>query len=211
MSRSGDFKYISIMENDNNDSLLKQTFVTQTHGYCDVSTKRDMWRQIAVEQNGEFSISRTSGNVLEIHKLYILYKGCEIKITESDTRPLKFEIEFDSLLDYNMTIGWEGAVERLLKRIGLKEIETGNEKFDNNYLIKSKDSGKTINFFTPEIMSCLLKYNVYSVSYQTNSKKRKANLLSTITRTNSEKNAIVDLIELHKNMIDRLKVLRIVE
>ena len=199
------------MENKNNDSLLKQTFVTQTHGYNDVSKKREMWRQIAVEQNGDFRISRSSGNVLEILKLYILYKGCEIKITESDTRPLKVEIEFDSLSDYNMTIGWEGSLDRLLKRLGLKEIETGNEKFDKNYLIKSKDSGKTINFFTHQIMASLLKHNVYSVSYQTNSKNRKGNLLSTITRTNNDKNAIIELIELHKNMIDRLKVLRIVE
>ena len=77
-----------------NDKYLKQVFVTQTKGYLDVSIKRELWQKISDEFKGKFKISRTSGNVFEILKISIPYKNWEIKISESDTRPMKFEISF---------------------------------------------------------------------------------------------------------------------
>ena len=198
------------MSNSDNDSLLKQTFVTQTLGYKDVSIKREIWSQIGKELNGDFKIVHNSGNETEKLILTIPYYNYVIKLSESDTRPLKFEIDFDSMLDYELVMSWEDGFDKFLKCFGITDIKIGNEKFDNRYLIKSKDSGKTINFFTSEIITSLLKHDVYSVSYQTNRKNKKAKLLSTISRTITDKSAIVELIDLHRNMIDKLKDLHII-
>ncbi|HAN18087.1 MAG: hypothetical protein A2X13_03940 [Bacteroidetes bacterium GWC2_33_15] len=193
-----------------NENFLKQTFVTQTQGYTDVFTKRDIWSQIGKELNGTFRIVHNSGNETEKLILNIPYKNYVINLSESDTRPLKFELDFDSILDYNLVLSWDDAFNKLLKRFGLNNIKIGNEKFDNRYLIKSKDTGKTINFFTSEIITCLLRHNVYSVSFQTDRKNRKAKLLSTVSRTITDKSVIVELIDLHRNMIEKFKDLHII-
>lgn len=193
------------MNKKKKDNFLKQTFVTQTDGYLDVFPKRELWRQIGKDFKGQFKISNNSGNEIEILRLSIPYKEYEIILSESDTRPLKFEVEFNSCLDYELIMGLEDSIEKILKWLGKKEIEIGNDKFDKNYLIQSKDADKTINLFSEEIIESLLKYNVYSLSYFTEKKHRKSKLTSVISRTIDDKKAIVDLIILHERIIDKLK------
>lgn len=106
------------MAKKDKDSFLKGAYVTQTHGYLDVFSKREMWKQIAEEFKGDFKIAHNSSNELEIHKLIIQYKKWVINISESDTRPLKFEIEFNSVMDYSLVLGWEDSIEKLLKNLG---------------------------------------------------------------------------------------------
>jgi len=193
------------MSNKKKDSFLKQAFVTQTGGYLDVFSKREIWKQIGKGFKGQFNISHNSGNELEILRLSIPYEEYEIKLSESDTKPLKFEVQFNSLLEYELIIGLEDSLEKILKKFGKKEIEIGNEKFDKNYLIQSKDADKTINLFSEEIIEYLLKYNVYSLSYITEKKQRKSKLTSVISRTIDDKKTLEDLIILHEKIIDKLK------
>ena len=193
------------------DSFLKQSYITQTHGFLDVLPKRDLWKQIGKELNGEFKISHDSGGVLEILKLIIPYKNNVIKLSESDTRPMKFEIEFESQLDFDLTIGHEDMIERILKKLGKKELEIGNERFDNHYLIKSKDKENTLRLFTTGIINYLLEYDVYSLSYITDNKENKSNLTTVISRTVDDKKTITDLIEMHKLIVDRLLDLHIIK
>jgi len=191
--------------------LLKQVIVTQTKGYLDVSLKRELWREISHEVNGEFKISHNSGNELEVLKIYIPYKNWEIKLSESDSRPLKFEISFRSEIDYELTIGYEDSVERLLKLLGKKEIELGNQTFDSKYLVKSGDSGITKRLISDDVIDSFLKYNIYSFSYSTDLKARTSSLISVISRAVEDKSAIVDLIRLHMGIVDRLKDLKLIE
>ena len=199
------------MSKQKDDSYLKQVFVTQTHGYLDVSQKRELWKQIGKEINGTFKVAHTAGQEFEILKLYIVHNNYEIVLTESDTRPLKFEINFDSYLEYELILSWEDAVDKLLKKFGKRRIEIGNEKFDNHYSIKSKDKGKTLNLLTKDIIEPLLIHNVYSLSYITDTKNKKSNLVTTISRKVEDKEQILDLIELHKLIIDKLINLHIIK
>lgn len=195
---------------DNNDGLLKSTFVSQSKGYLDVSTKRELWKTIANNYDGTFKINLTSSNVLEILKIQIPYKNYAINITESDTRPLKFEIEFNSLVNYNLLISHEDTIEKLLKKLGKKEIEIGNSNFDNKYLIQSKDNYNTINLLSYDVAELILKCDVYSISYTTNTKQNSSCLQSIISRLVKDKQTIEDLISLHFKMIDNLEKLKLV-
>ena len=194
-----------------NDKYLKQVFVTQTKGYLDVSIKRELWQKISDEFKGKFKISRTSGNVIEILKISIPYKNWEIKISESDTRPMKFEISFISQFDYELVIGYEDAFDKILKRLGRREVEMGNEIFDNKYLIKSRDSEITKRIFKQDIMDDFIKFDIYSLAYTTDSKKRTSNLISVISRTVDDKLTIESLIRLHMRIVDKLKELKLIE
>jgi hypothetical protein len=199
------------MVKEKDDAYLKQVFVTQTKGYNDVSLKRELWKEISNEFNGKFIISHNSGNGLEVLKIDIPYKNLEIKLSESDTQPLKFRISFISHVDYELIIGYKDSIDRLLKRLGKKEIELGNEKFDNKYLIKSKDSELTKKIITQDIIDNFLKYNIYSLAYTTEYKSRTSNLISVICRTVDDKLTIVEMIRLHMSIIDKLIESKLIE
>lgn len=188
----------------------KSNFKGPSFGYTDNFPKRQMWKEIAKELNGEFKIKYNSGHELEIHNILIPYKKWEIKISVSDTRPLKFQISFSSNQDFELILSWEDFIERILKKFRKPEIEIGWNEFDNRYLIESNRSDFVKKVLTPEIQKYLLKHNVYSVSYHTDPESRTAELVSVIQRRAGNKEMIIELIELYKLFIDNLKKYRVI-
>jgi len=45
------------MTSKNKDNLLKQAFVTRTHGFLDISLKRDLFNELSISFNGEFAMN----------------------------------------------------------------------------------------------------------------------------------------------------------
>jgi hypothetical protein len=192
------------MKTKSKDNVLKQIFVTQTHGFLDISAKRELFSEISKLFSGDFTIKHTVSYDEEILNISIPYKYWRIEISESDSKPLKFQISFDSLQDFELIISWEETIDKILKKIGKPEIEIGNKDFDDHYLIKSNKSDLAKKLITKEILSCLLKYNVYSISITTDRKSNKTNFLSVISRTLDDKKSYEDIIILHQSLIDQL-------
>jgi hypothetical protein len=180
-------------------------------GYTDNFPKREMWEEIVKELNGEFKIKHNSGNAIEIHNISIPHQKWFINISVSDSRPLKFDIPFSSGQNFEFTLSWEDFVERIIKKFGKPEIELGWKEFDNRYLIKSNRPDLVKQILTGEIQKTILKYNVYSISYQTNSATRTAELISVIQRDAGNKEMILELIETYKLLIDNLEKTRIIK
>lgn len=173
--------------------------------------KRQMWEEIAKEHNGEFKIKFDSSHVLETHNISIPHKKWSIQISVSDTHPLKFQISFTSLHDFKLIISEEDFIERIIKLFSKPEIELGWKEFDKQYLIKSNRSDFVKKMFSKEIQKTMLKHTIYSISYQTNAKTKKAEMLSVIQRQVGEKDSIRELIELFKQLIDSMDKLRIIK
>jgi hypothetical protein len=192
------------MTSKNKDNLLKQTFVTRTHGYLDVSLKRDLFIELSKSFNGEFAMKHTSDNVLETFNISIPYKNRIIDMSESDTRPLKFLVLSDSLQDFELLITWKDTFDKMLKRFRKPPIEVGMKDFDDHYLIKSNRSDLTKKIISEQIQNYLLKYNVYSISIETDRKLNKTSLISVISRTLDDKKSYEDMIMLHQLLIDNL-------
>jgi hypothetical protein len=191
---------------------IKQSIINKPSlGYTDNFPKREMWKEIAKELNGEFKIKHNSGNELEIHDISIPYKNWNINISVSDTRPLKFTISFSSGQDFKLTISWEDFIERIIKKFSKPDIELGWKEFDKRYLIKSNRSELVKKTITKEIQKCLLKHNVYSLSYRTDLKSRTAELISVIQKRAGNKEMIFELIEMYKLLIDNFEKLRIIK
>ena len=199
------------MSSKNKDNRLKQIFVTRTHGYLDVSLKRDLFNELSKSFNGEFAMKHTSDNVLETLNISIPYKNRIIEISESDTRPLKFQISSDSLQDFELFISLKDTFDKILKKIGKPEIEVGIKDFDDHYLIKSNRSDLAKKLISEEIQNYLLKYNVYSISIATDQKSNKTNLISVISRTLDDKKSYEDMIMLHQLLIDNLDKQKIIK
>jgi hypothetical protein len=198
------------MSKDKEESLFQKIIKGPSLGYTDNFPKRQIWREIVKELNGEFKIKHNSGNELEIHNIKIPYKQFELFLSVSDTRPLKFQISFRPIIDFNLVISWEDFLERILKKFGKPEIQLGRKEFDNHYLIKSNRSDIVKRVFTNEIQKAMLKHNIYSISYETNMKKHESNLISVIQRQVEDKDEIFELIDLFKLLIDNFETTKVI-
>ncbi len=136
------------MSSKKEDTTFQKIVKGPSLGYSDNFPKREMWKEIAKELNGEFKIRYNSGHELEIH---------------------------------------------------------------NKYLIKSNRSDLTKKIISEKIQKVLLKYNVYSVSYQTDSKSQTAELISVIQRDAGDKKMILELIDMYKLLIDNLVRSRVIK
>lgn len=193
------------MTKEKDESIVQKIINGPSMGYTDNFPKREMWKEIAKELHGEFKIKHNSGHELEIHNISIPYKKWFIRISVSDTRPLKFQILFSSIMNFELILSWEDFFERILKKFSKPEVELGWKEFDQHYLIKSNRSDIVKRILTKEVQECLLKHNVYSMSYQTDSSARTAELLSVIQRRAGDKELILELIDMYKLLIDNLE------
>ncbi len=193
------------------DKKKEKTIKGPSLGYTDNYPKRQMWEEIAKELNGEFKIRSNSGHEIEIHNISIPYKKWEIKISVSDSRPLKFKIFFSSSQDFELLLSWEDFIERIIKKFSKPEVELGWKEFDKHYLIKSNHPDLVKRTITKDIQKTLLKYNVYSISYLTNHKTKTAELISVIQRSAGTKEMILELIDMYKLLIDNLEKTRIIK
>ena len=192
-------------------NIIKTIVKGPSYGYTDNFPKREMWKEISKELKGEFKIKYNSGHELEIHNISIPHKKWNIKISVSDSRPLKFQIDFISGQDFELLLSWEDFIERILKKFSKTEIELGWKEFDKRYLIKSNRSDLVKKIMTKEIQRTLLKFNVYSISYQTDNASGTAEFISVIQRGAGEKEMIFELVEMYKSLIDNLEKARIIK
>lgn len=190
--------------------ILKGSYVTRTSGYLDVIAKEELFKEISSISGGVLSKSHNPGNVLSTLRIAIPYKKWEIILTESDTRPLKFQVGFEPLHDYELIIGIEDAFDKILKKFGKAEIEVGDKVFDNQYLIHSSDPVLTGKLLNDNTRNKILKHSLYNISYLTDNKRKRSELTSVVSRTIEDKETYLDLISLHQMLIDSLAELKVI-
>ena len=199
------------MSKEKDENIIQTIIKGPSLGHTDNFPKRQMWKEIAKELNGEFKIKYNSGHELEIHNISIPYKKWNIEISVSDSRPLKFQISFSSSQEFELILSWEDFIDRIIKKFSKPKIELGWKEFDKHYLIKSNRSDLVKKTITKEVQKTLLRRNVYSISYHTDSATRTAELISVIQRRAGEKEMIFELVEMFKLLIDNLEKSRIIE
>jgi signal recognition particle receptor subunit beta len=124
--------------------------------------------------------------------------------------PLKFQISFSSSQNFELIMSWEDLIDRILEKFSKPEIELGWKEFDKRYLIKSNRSDLVKQVISKKIQETLIKHNVYSLSYQTDTATGNSELISVIQRRAGEKEMIFELIDMYKLLIDNLEKLRII-
>jgi hypothetical protein len=181
-----------------------------TLGFTDNFPNREMWKSIATELGGKFEIKHDSGYALESHHISIPHKVWEMKITVSDSQPLKFQISFRSPVDFNLTVNWKDFFDGIIKIIGKPGIKTGWDEFDRRYSVKSNRTDLVRRAFTTEIQKTFHRYDVFSLSYQTKTKSGTSNLVTIIQRNVGEREMIIELIEMHKLLINNFEKIKII-
>ena len=173
--------------------------------------RRKIWREIALEFGGDFKAKQAVNRNIEAHHLSIPHDGHTIHFTISDKRPLKCHIYFHPLIEYNFTISREGMVDRIMKKLGKRELQVGYGRFDRHYFIKTSRTDITKNLLSLDIQKLMLKHNLYSISYQSDCDANESELQSHIQRKIRDKKNIRELIALFKSITDKLVRLDVVE
>jgi len=181
---------------------------TRSHlGYIDVYPQRELWQKVSDDFNGSLRIKHDASNAIEILELSIPYKSLIIKLSLSDTRPLKFEISFNSSRDFGLVVSREDSLDKLLKKFGKREIEIGFGEFDNQYFIQSNNSSLALSLLTNTVAQEMLNHNIASLSISINQKSCKGEYICCAGRVVSNKEDLADLIKLHQLIVDRLEEL----
>lgn len=175
------------------------------------SKETHIWQEVSKAVGGSLKTTHATSKTLVHHTLKIPYKNYEISLSQSGTKSIKFEIAFHCDIDYKLDIYNEDYLEKVLKLIWKKEIEIRYEKFDKQYIIRSNDPEKTIALLTINICDKILSNNVLSISFSSNKAKKIGKLLTSESGKISSAKEILDQIELHQLLIDKLTALNIVK
>ncbi len=171
--------------------------------YKDVFSKKDLWTDLAELYDGEFKIKQTISKDINSFRLEIPYKNHNIILTETDTKPLKFETELKLNRKFEFNISWEDSIERVLKIFGKQDIKVGDKEFDKKYLIQSNEPGLITNILNyREISRMLLKHNIYLLTLEYNKKDEGHKLMTIKDRNTKKKEIMIELINLEFSIID---------
>ena len=185
-----------------NVNTLREIFV-KGQIYKDVLSKKELWEYIARTYHGELKIKQTISKDVNSFQLEIPYMNQYIILTESDTKPLKFEATLKLNRRFEFNISWEGFIDRIMKFFGKQDIETGNREFDRKYLIHSREKGMLLQMLGyKHIKQNILKNNIYLMNLEYSEKSGYHKLLTVKDRNTKRIEAMVEFIELHFSIID---------
>ncbi|MFC2097248.1 hypothetical protein ACFLSI_02820 [Bacteroidota bacterium] len=199
------------MKNEEKDSLFTESFI-KGQIYKDVSSKRELWKEIANLFNGKLTIKQTISKEAETLILKIPYKKVQIELIETDTKPLKFYFDINFLSKFEFNISWEDTIEKILKIFGRQDIIVGEEKFDRKYLIQSNNEDILKNIFADSnLKRLIIKHNIYLINCSYNKTKEKHEISTVINRTTDKMEILVELIKIQFLLFDRLEYARIIK
>jgi len=171
--------------------------------YKDVFSKKDLWEKLAELYNGKFKMQQTISKDITSFRLEIPYKNHNVVLTETDTKPLKFEMELRLNRNFEFNISWEDSVERILKLFGKQDIKVGDKEFDNKYLIQSNDPELTSKFLNSRhIKQTILRHNIYLLNLEYSEKNEYHKLLTVKDRNTKKMEIMIELINFEFAIID---------
>jgi len=183
-------------------NVFKEIFI-KGQIYKDVYSKKDLWQELADLFKGKFKIKQTISKDINSLELEIQYKNHKLLLTETDTKPLKFEIELSLNQKFEFNISWEDSVERILKLFGQQDIKTGDKEFDKKYLIQSNNPDLTSKFLNSgQLKQTILKHNIYLLNLEYSEKNESYKLMTVKDRNTKNKEIIIELINFEFRIID---------
>lgn len=171
--------------------------------YKDVLSKRDVWNELARLYNGSLKASTTiSGDVATL-TLEIQYKNYKLVLKETDTKPLKIEVNFNLANKYEFNIYLRDWTEKISSYIGIKSTKTGEKEFDSKYGIQSKESELTVKLLNDNhIIEKILENDLSSLILNYDETTKTHKLLTVKDRNTKGIKALTDLLDLEFRIID---------
>lgn len=202
------------MSQSTNDKEINmfEELVIKDQAYKDVIKKIKIWQELESEFSGILTVKKTKIDRLITMVLSIPYGGHKIVVTESDTKPLKFESEFQLNTEFEFVLGPEDGIERVLKVFGKQDVIIGNREFDKKFMIQSSNPDLIKRVLYPaQINQGILKHKLSSISLQKQRKIGQSKLLMVKDRNTSSKVVISSIIALIRSIIDSMEENQIIK
>lgn len=195
---------MSPSKNDNETTLFNELFI-KDQTYKDVIKKIEVWQELESAYSGKLRIKRSKTDHLITLILTVPYRDYHIILTESDTKPLKFEVEFQLNTDFEFVLGPEDRFERILKVFGKQDVVIGNAEFDRKYMIQSNNPELVKRVLYPAtINQGILKHEPSSISLQNQKKTGLSKLLFVKDRNTKSRDVISNIIQLMCTIMDSM-------
>lgn len=149
------------------------------------------WRKFAKDNFGKSrtigakSFGNWSDPILRKFELRIPFSHNEIVFATSEFKPLKMTYQFSKKTNTEFLIYPEDFTDKIAKLFGSKEIEIGNEKFDQSFFIKGNNEKFMCQLLNTKMQEFLLN------NYISNFKLSQVNKVDVI-----ELNIVINELEL---------------
>ena len=97
-------------------------FIAKTQGFIDKSMKSALWRGVAGEHKGTFTVMQTGSENSATLVSKIPYHQYLVEFTESDTHPLKIICKLNVNHKFELFIKYEDSLGKILKFIEHQDI-----------------------------------------------------------------------------------------
>ncbi|MEI6348410.1 MAG: hypothetical protein WCP69_10740 [Bacteroidota bacterium] len=188
----------------NSKSTLLEDIFIKDYTYFDITTKKDIWQELEKIVSGKFKITRTKSADLNSFKLDFDYKSIQINLTETDTKPLKFEfsINLKEILEFNISL--EDNLDKLMKFFGKHEIEIHKADFDNKYFIKTNNKKEVkLLLEKKELTDLIIRNDIYGIICNFDKEAQLTKILTVADRNINALDKLVDLVKVQLMLIDQ--------
>ena len=180
-----------------------RSIIPESRIYINVEKKKKIWEEFCHEKKGTINVKRTVDNSLSKIEMRIPYDKYEIIYKESDIHPLKIECEFNNNSDFSFQITVEDFIEKAIKLINNKEIEIGDEEFDNQYLIVTNDKERLIRILSNKELKDLLMRHGFT-NLHIHKKDERSIMFLLGGRYINSKNELNDVFNIFKTVIESI-------
>ena len=204
------------MENESNQSTsqFKKYVIDNPAGVFDIIKKQKFWQQLSEEIGGEFKIITTVARDVNKLRIRYNYKGHEITLTETDTKPFFIEATIDSYNNSNisMQVSENEFVERLISKLSNKSTKLNQPIFDEKYLIKSNNKEIAFNILSElNISDSIIALEIFYLEIIKNKRKNNISVIFNVNRKVNSYNYLKSVLELYCAFIDKLISLKIIK
>ena len=203
------------MKNENNleSNLFMKYVINNPKVFFDIIKKQKFWQPLAKDIGGEFKIVTTVARDINKLRIKYNYKGHEITLTETDTKPLFIEATINASNNSNLSVqvSENEFVERLLSKLSSKSMKLNQPSFDKKYLIKSNNKEITSNLLNGlNISESIIALEIFYLEIITNRSKNNISIVFNVNRKVNSHNYLKAVLDLYCAFIDNLISLRLI-
>ncbi|MBU2465958.1 MAG: hypothetical protein KJ578_00820 [Bacteroidetes bacterium] len=135
-------------------------------GIHDVSKKKEIWNDFAKLYSGNLKVIKTKSKEFERLQLTFEFQGASIVFIETDTKPLRVEIELpNSKCDSKFLLSESDFMDKALSFFSSKKVTTNSDELNRNYLLKSKNEEFVKSLFNDKkIQTIILQEKIMMIS-----------------------------------------------
>lgn len=166
--------------------------------------RKEAWMEFAEQVSGEYSkasFSKTERIRICKEKYVVLLDLYPVSTGKSVMYYTRFRTLYHQVTDFKFKIYRKGIFSNLGKKLGMQDINTGNDAFDEDFIIKGNDEFTIVQLFSDVKIRDLL-YKIPGFTLEIKDSKGSKELCLMISNIIQDKERLRDALELFCDVLD---------